>query len=69
MPDFRGSLDLLRHTRHLIMNGLRNKVIIETDGKLMSGRDVAMAAATWCRRIWICYCSADYNGLRYDESL
>ena len=28
----------------LIMNGLRNKVRIETDGKLMSGRDVAMAA-------------------------
>ena len=29
----------------LIMNGLRNKVRIETDGKLMSGRDVAIAAA------------------------
>lgn len=28
----------------LIMNGLRSKVIIETDGKLMSGRDVAIAA-------------------------
>ena len=26
------------------MNGLRNKVRIETDGKLMSGRDVAIAA-------------------------
>lgn len=28
----------------LIMNGLRNKVRIETDGKLMTGRDVAVAA-------------------------
>lgn len=28
----------------LIMNGLRNKVRIETDGKLMSGRDIAIAA-------------------------
>ncbi|MDR2045328.1 MAG: glutamate synthase large subunit [Clostridium sp.] len=28
----------------LIRNGLRNKVRIETDGKLMSGRDVAVAA-------------------------
>ena len=28
----------------LIMNGLRNRVRIETDGKLMSGRDVAIAA-------------------------
>lgn len=27
----------------LIMNGLRNKVRIETDGKLMTGRDVAIA--------------------------
>lgn len=28
----------------LIKNGLRNRVIIETDGKLMTGRDVAIAA-------------------------
>ena len=28
----------------LVLNGLRNKVRIETDGKLMSGRDVAIAA-------------------------
>ncbi len=28
----------------LIENGLREKVIIETDGKLMSGRDIAIAA-------------------------
>ena len=28
----------------LVANGLRNKVVIETDGKLMSGRDVAIAA-------------------------
>ncbi len=28
----------------LMMNGLRNKVRIETDGKLMTGRDVAVAA-------------------------
>ena len=30
--------------RTLIENGLRNKVIVETDGKLMSGRDVVIAA-------------------------
>lgn len=28
----------------LIQNGLRERVRIETDGKLMSGRDVAIAA-------------------------
>ena len=30
--------------RSLVENGLRNRVAIETDGKLMSGRDVAIAA-------------------------
>ena len=28
----------------LLLNGLRNQVVVETDGKLMSGRDVAIAA-------------------------
>lgn len=37
-------LGLAEVQQTLIMNGLRNKVIIETDGKLMSGRDVAIAA-------------------------
>ena len=37
-------LGLAEAQQTLIMNGLRNKVIIETDGKLMSGRDVAIAA-------------------------
>ena len=37
-------LGLVETHQTLIMNGLRNKVRIETDGKLMSGRDVAIAA-------------------------
>ena len=37
-------LGLTETHQTLIMNGLRNKVRIETDGKLMSGRDVAIAA-------------------------
>jgi glutamate synthase (ferredoxin) len=37
-------LGLAEAHQTLLMNGLRNKVIIETDGKLMSGRDVAIAA-------------------------
>ena len=37
-------LGLAETHKTLIMNGLRNKVRIETDGKLMSGRDVAIAA-------------------------
>ncbi len=37
-------LGLAETHQTLMRNGLRNKVIIETDGKLMSGRDVAIAA-------------------------
>ncbi len=37
-------LGLAETHQTLIMNGLRNKVRIETDGKLMNGRDVAIAA-------------------------
>ena len=37
-------LGLAEAHQTLIMNGLRDKVVIETDGKLMTGRDVAVAA-------------------------
>jgi len=37
-------LGLAEAHQTLIMNDLRNKVIVETDGKLMSGRDVLVAA-------------------------
>ncbi len=37
-------LGLAEAHQTLIQNGLRNRVVIETDGKLMSGRDVAVAA-------------------------
>ena len=37
-------LGLAEAHQTLLMNGLRRKVRIETDGKLMSGRDVAIAA-------------------------
>lgn len=36
-------LGLAEAHQTLIMNGLRDKVILETDGKLMTGRDVAIA--------------------------
>ena len=37
-------LGLAETHQTLLKNGLRNRVILETDGKLMSGRDVAVAA-------------------------
>ncbi|MBS6953586.1 MAG: glutamate synthase large subunit [Enterocloster asparagiformis] len=37
-------LGLAETHQTLLMNGLRSQVVIETDGKLMTGRDVAVAA-------------------------
>ncbi|MBQ1687846.1 MAG: glutamate synthase large subunit [Lachnospiraceae bacterium] len=37
-------LGLAETHQSLLLNGLRSKVVIETDGKLMDGRDVAIAA-------------------------
>ena len=37
-------LGLAEAHQTLLLNGLRQRVVIETDGKLMSGRDVAIAA-------------------------
>ena len=37
-------LGLAETHRTLIMNGLRSRVVIETDGKMMTGRDVVIAA-------------------------
>ncbi|WP_462421178.1 glutamate synthase large subunit [Salinicoccus sp. Marseille-QA3877] len=38
-------LGLTEAHQTLVLNGLRSRVTLETDGKLMTGRDVAMAAA------------------------
>lgn len=37
-------LGLIEAHQNLIENGLRSQVVLETDGKLMSGKDVAIAA-------------------------
>ena len=44
IPAFRGSLDLAEAHQTLMLNGLRDRVVLETDGKLMTGSDVVMAA-------------------------
>ena len=62
-------LGLAETHQTLIMNGLRNKVRIETDGKLMSGRDVAIAAHAGSRGIRFRNCTADYNGMCDDACL
>ena len=41
---YRGSLGLAEAHQTLMLNGLRDRVVLETDGKLMTGKDVVMAA-------------------------
>ena len=60
-------LGLAEAHQNLIMNDLRNKVIVETDGKLMSGRDVAIAAMLG--RIWLCNSTTCNTWMCYDESM
>ncbi len=38
----------------LLMNNLRNRVVIETDGKLLTGRDVAVAALLGAEEFGFC---------------
>ena len=62
-------LGLAETHQTLIMNGLRNKVRIETDGKLMSGRDVAIAALLGAEEFGFATATACDNGLRHDACL
>ena len=62
-------LGLAETHQTLIMNGLRDRVRIETDGKLMSGRDVAIAAHSGSRGIRLCHGASGDDGLRHDACL
>ena len=62
-------LGLAETHQTLMMNGLRSRVMIETDGKLMSGRDVAIAALLGAEEFGFCHSSSGNYGLRDDESL
>ncbi len=61
-------LGLAETHKTLIMNGLRSKVVIETDGKMMTGR-VIIAAMLGAEGIRFCNCSSGNYGLRYDACL
>ena len=50
-------LGLAETHQTLIMNDLRERVRVETDGKLMSGTRCCYCCTSWSRRIWICNCS------------
>ena len=38
-----GNLDWQKHIRHLVKNNLRSRVVLQTDGQMRTGRDIAIA--------------------------
>ena len=53
----------------LIMNGLRDKVVLETDGKLMTGRDVAIACMLGAEEFGFATAPSGNHGLCDDACL
>ncbi len=53
----------------LVLNDLRSRVVVETDGQLKTGRDLAVAALLGRRRIRLCHGSAGGAGLHHDARL
>ena len=49
----------------LKLNDLRSRVKLETDGKLLTGKDIAYACALG-GRVWICNCATCSVGMYYD---
>lgn len=51
---YRGELGLAETHQTLLLNSLRSRVRLETDGKLMTGRDVAVAALLGAEEYGFC---------------
>ena len=44
MQDFHGNLEQAETHQTLVMNNLRSRVVLQTDGQIKTGKDVAIAA-------------------------
>ena len=62
-------LGLAEAHQNLLMNDLRNKVIVETDGKLMSGTRRSNRSNAWSRRIWFRNSTTCNTWMCHDESM
>ena len=62
-------LGLAEAHQALVANGLRDRVYLAVDGKMLTGRDVAVAALAWCRRIWFLNFGVNHPGLYYDAQM
>ena len=64
-----GSLGVgLGEANQTLLNDLRSRVVLETDGQLKTGRDVTCLLVR-CRGIRVRNCSTSHTRLSYDESL
>ena len=43
-----------KHIRHLVKNKLRSRVVVQADGQMKTGRDIAIAALLRSRRVGCC---------------
>ena len=62
-------LGLAETQQTLVMNKLRDRIIVQTDGQLKTGRDVVIAALAGCRGIRLRDRPAGGDGLRDDARL
>jgi glutamate synthase (NADPH) large chain len=62
-------LGLAETQQVLLLNDLRSRIRVQTDGKLQTGRDVVIAALARSRRIWFCHDAVDRDGMRDDAQV
>ena len=69
MPVFLGRLVLAETHQTLKLNDLRSRVKLETDGKLLTGKDVERTHVRLERKNLICNCTISGVGLYYDACM
>ena len=62
-------LGLAETQQTLVLNKLRDRIVVQTDGQLKTGRDVVVAALLGCRGIRLRDCAAGGDGLHHDAGL
>ena len=62
-------LGLAETHQTLVLNDLRGRIRVETDGQMKTGRDVAIATLVGRRRIWVCHRASDRRRLHHDAEM
>ena len=62
-------LGLAETQQVLVLNDLRSRIRVQTDGKLQTGRDVAIAALLGAEEFGFCHHAAGRDGLHHDAQV